>query len=232
GIYDRGKSRTNRIEAEAVAAEAVARMTSWLKLPEKQRPTLGIITLNAQQQSLILDLLDLARRDHPDLEWFFAEERVEPTIVKNLENVQGDERDVILFSITFCKDAAGKLPMAFGALNQDGGQRRLNVAVTRARQELIVFSGLTADQIDLSRTKAEGVRDLKTFLDYAERGPIALPAQDEGSVGGVDSPFEEAVAERLGERWQVVPQIGISGFRIDLGIRHPDLPGAYLAGIE
>ncbi|WP_284274933.1 DUF3320 domain-containing protein [Mesorhizobium huakuii] len=234
GIYDRGKSRTNRIEAEAVAAEALARMKSWLKLPENGRPTLGVITFNAQQQSLILDLLDAARRDHPELEWFFADDRIEPTIVKNLENVQGDERDVILFSITFWKDASGKPPpMDFGALNRDGGERRLNVAVTRARQELIVFSGFTADQIDPARSKALGVQHLKTFLDYAERGAIALPAQDIGSVGGFDSPFEEAVAAQLERRgWIVVPQVGISGFRIDLAIRHPDLAGAYLAGVE
>ncbi|WP_407865923.1 DUF3320 domain-containing protein [Phyllobacterium phragmitis] len=233
GVYDRGKSRTNRIEAEAVASEAVSRMKAWLKLPEKNRPTLGVITFNAQQQSLIQDLLDAARRNDPEVEWFFAEERVEPTIVKNLENVQGDERDVILFSITFWKDAAGKLAMDFGALNRDGGERRLNVAVTRARQELIVFSGFTADQIDPSRTKAVAVQHLKTFLDYAERGAIALPAQDSGSVGGFDSPFEEAVAAQLERHgWTVVPQVGISGFRIDLGIRHPDLVGAYLAGVE
>ncbi|EJZ18621.1 DUF3320 domain-containing protein [Rhizobium sp. Pop5] len=233
GIYDRGKSRTNRIEAEAVAKEAVSQMKAGLKLPEKDRPTLGVITFNAQQQSLILDLLDAARRDDPELEWFFVEERVEPTIVKNLENVQGDERDVILFSITFWKDAAGKLTMDFGALNRDGGERRLNVAVTRARQELIVFSGFTADQIDPTRTKALAVQHLKTFLDYAERGAIALPAQDIGSVGGFDSPFEEAVAAQLERRgWRVVPQVGISGFRIDFGIRHPDLAGSYLAGVE
>ncbi|RAZ88888.1 DNA helicase [Mesorhizobium hawassense] len=234
GIYDRGKSRTNKVEAMAVVREAVSRMTQWLALPENGRPTLGVITFNAQQQSLILDLLDAARRDHPELEWFFGEDRTEPTIVKNLENVQGDERDVILFSITFYKDASGKPPaMDFGALNRDGGERRLNVAVTRARQELIVFSGFTADQIDPSRSKAIAIQHLKTFLDYAERGPSALPAQDVGSVGGFDSPFEEAVAEQLGRRgWTVVPQVGISDFRIDLGIRHPDLAGAYLAGVE
>lgn len=234
GVYDRGKSRTNRIEAMVVVREAVSRMHGWLALPENGRPTLGVITFNAQQQSLILDLLDAARRDHPELEWFFAEDRVEPTIVKNLENVQGDERDVILFSITFYRDASGKAPpMDFGALNRDGGERRLNVAVTRARQELIVFSGFTADQIDPSRSKAIAVQHLKTFLDYAERGPIALPAQDLGSVGGFESPFEEAVAEQLERRgWTVVPQVGISDFRIDLAVRHPDLAGAYLAGVE
>ena len=234
GVYDRGKSRTNRIEAEAVVAESVSRMKRWLKMEERERPTLGVITFNAQQQALILDLLDAARRDAPELEWFFSEDRVEPTIVKNLENVQGDERDVILFSITFWRDSSGKPPpMDFGALNRDGGERRLNVAVTRARQELIVFSGFTADQIDPSRSKALAVQHMKTFLDYAERGAIAFPAEDRGSVGGFDSPFEEAVAAQLERRgWTVVPQVGISGFRIDLGIRHPDLAGTYLAGIE
>ncbi|MDR3487487.1 MAG: DUF3320 domain-containing protein [Bradyrhizobium sp.] len=234
GVYDRGKSRTNRIEAEAVAAEAVARMNAWLKLGEKVRPTLGIITFNAQQQSLILDLLDQARRAQPELEWFFAEEqRIEPTIVKNLENVQGDERDVILFSITFSKDHANKRLMDFGALNREGGERRLNVAITRARQELIVFSGFTAQQIDPGRTKSTGVQHLKAFLDYAERGAAALPAQSEGSVGAFDSPFEEAVASELERKgWMIVPQVGISGFRIDIGVRHPDLAGAYLAGVE
>lgn len=233
GVYDRGKSRTNRIEAEVVVGEAVKRLTGWLALPEKSRPTLGIITFNAQQQSLIMDLLDAARRHNPELEWFFADDRVEPAIVKNLENVQGDERDLILFSITFWKDAAGKLPMDFGALNRDGGERRLNVAVTRARQELIVFSGFTADQIDPARAKALGAHHLKAFLDYADRGAIALPAQDTGSLGDFESPFEQAVAERLEQRgWMVVPQVGISGFRIDLGVRHPDLAGAYLAGVE
>ncbi len=227
GVYDRGKSRTNKAEARAVADEAVKRMRSWLKLPEGDRPTIGVITFNAQQQSLIQDFLDQSRRDMPELEWFFADDRIEPTIVKNLENVQGDERDTILFSITSLKTllASGRW---ISALNRDGGERRLNVAVTRAREELLVFSGFRADQIDVGRTKAVGVHHLKAFLDFAERGAIALPAQDQGPVGGLESPFEEAVAEELSKRgWHVVPQVGISGFRIDIGIKHPDKAGAF-----
>ncbi|MFW8642063.1 AAA domain-containing protein [Rhizobium beringeri] len=213
-----------------MANDATARMLVWLKLPESVRPTLGVITFNSQQQSLIEDLLDQKRRDHPEIEWFFAKERIEPTVIKNLENVQGDERDVMLFSITFAHDHAGKLTMAFGALNGDGGERRLNVAVTRARQELMVYSSITADKIDTGRTKAIGVHHLKTFLDFAERGAIALPAVQKGSVGSFDSPFEEAVAAALdGRGWTTVPQIGVSGFRVDLGIVHPDKPGAFLA---
>jgi very-short-patch-repair endonuclease len=233
GVYDRGKSRTNREEARAIVADVRARLEAWLVLPELQRPTLGVITFNMPQQALILDLLDDARRDNPELEWFFSEDRIEPVIVKNLENIQGDERDVILFSITYCRDAANKLPMSFGAINNNGGERRLNVAVTRARRELKVFSGIRADDIDLGRSRATGVQHLKAFLDYAVRGAIALPAQDAGSQGPMESPFEEAVAAKLERRgWRIVPQVGVSGFRIDLAVRHPDHAGIYLAGIE
>ena len=233
-IYDRGKSRTNRKEAEAIVSEAVSRMKRNLQFPEDRRLTFGVITFNCQQQSLIQDFFDQARRDNPELEWYFADERIEPTAVKNLENVQGDERDVMLFSITFGRDISGRnIPLTFGALNRDGGERRLNVAVTRARQELIVFSSFKADELNVERSKARGVNDLKAFLEYAEKGPEAIAARTEGSVGGFDSPFEEAVAEKLeGKGWQIVPQVGVSGFRVDLGVRHPDKPGAYLAGVE
>jgi len=233
GIYDRGKSRTNRQEADAIVADAVTRMKGWLRLPEKDRRTLGVITFNSQQQSLVQDLFDEAQRKSPEIEWFFNDARIEPTIVKNLENVQGDERDVMLFSIAFGPDPAGKLPLVFGALNRGGGERRLNVAVTRARQELVVYASFKADQLNAEKTKSVGVRHLKNFLDYADRGAIALSAEQTGSMGGFDSPFEEAVAERLsGKGWQIVTQIGVSGFRVDLGVVNPDKPGAYLAGIE
>jgi very-short-patch-repair endonuclease len=232
--YDRGKSRTNRKEAQAIVDEAVARMKCNLQLPEHQRLTFGVITFNSQQQSLIQDLFDQAQRDCPELDWYFADERIEPTVVKNLENVQGDERDVMLFSITFGRDISGKsIPLTFGALNRDGGERRLNVAITRARQELMVFSSFKAEDLQVERSKSRGVADLKAFLEYAEKGPEAIAMRIAGSVGGFDSPFEEAVATALESKgWQVVPQVGVSGFRVDLGIRHPDKPGAYLAGVE
>lgn len=233
GTYMRGQGRTNPDEARAVVSLIRAKLARWLQVPESQRHTLGVITFNAQQQSLLLDLLDAERKANPSLEWFFSDEREEPVIVKNLENIQGDERDVILFSTTFGVDSAGKISMNFGALNLDGGEKRLNVAITRARSELHVFSSLTADQIDLSRTGARGVQDFKAFLDFADRGAIALAGQDSGSLGGVDSAFEAAVRETLIQKgWEVHTQIGVSGFRIDLGIRHPDYAGAWLAGIE
>ncbi|WP_197452848.1 DUF3320 domain-containing protein [Rosistilla oblonga] len=234
GTYDRGKSRTNRAEADAIVTDLVSRMKRCLQNPEDERLTYGVVTFNSQQQSLIQDLLDEALRSSPELEWFFDDDnRIEPTAVKNLENVQGDERDVMYFSITFGKDAAGKFPVDFGALNRSGGERRLNVAVTRARVALRVYASFLPDELRAERSSSRGVRDLKSFLDYAHRGFKSLVEQNEGSVGGYDSPFEEAVAKSLiALGWEVESQIGVSGFRVDLGIVHPDYPGAYLAGVE
>ena len=169
------------------------------------------------------------------IESHFAEERSEPVVVKNLETVQGDERDVMLLGIGFGTDEPGgtTMSMSFGALNGQGGWRRLNVAITRARQEMAVFTSFDPGMIDLNRTSAQAVRDLKHFIEFADRGPGALARAVHGSVGGHNSPFEQAVAQELARRgWTVVPQIGVSRFRIDLGIVHPDRPGDFLVGIE
>src|SRR5690606_26068516 len=117
-----GKSRTNRREADAIVADLVERMSRCLCKPGDQRLTYGVVTFNSQQQELIQDLLDEALRGTPALEWFFSDDRIEPTVVKNLENVQGDERDVMMFSITFGFDGAGKFPVDFGAINRNGGE--------------------------------------------------------------------------------------------------------------
>jgi very-short-patch-repair endonuclease len=123
--------------------------------------------------------------------------------------------------------------MNFGPLNQSGGERRLNVAVTRAREALLVFGSLRPEHIDLARTSATGVAHLKQFLTFAEHGARAFATTSTGPLGDFESPFEAAVAERLRARgWTVHPQIGVSGFRVDLGIVDPDAPGAFLAGIE
>ena len=153
--------------------------------------------------------------------------------VKNLESVQGDERDIMYFSITYGPDLHGAVSMNFGPMNRTGGERRLNVAITRARHELRVFSSLKAEQMDLARTQAMGVRDLKFFLEFAERGTRALAEAHTSSRGGFDSPFEEAVATALARKgWQLHTQIGASAFRIDLAVIHPDAQGVYLCGIE
>jgi len=231
--YDRGKSRTNRKEAEAIVADVVQRMRRELAKPERQRLTFGVVTFNSQQQALLQDLLDEAQRQEQALEWFFSADRIEPTMVKNLENVQGDERDVMLFSITFGFDAAGKFPVDFGAINRDGGERRLNVAITRARRELVVYVSFLPEQFRAERSAARGIQDLKAFLEYAAKGPQALVGRVQAGAGEHESPLEEAIAGELESRgWRIDPQVGVSGFRIDLGVVHPDLPGAYLAGIE
>lgn len=231
GRYEKGGARINQIEAKALVADLVARLQS----PGFRASglTIGVVTFNTEQQHLIEDLLDAERRKDPELESYFAESELEPLFVKNLESVQGDERDIMYFSITYGPDIAGTVSMNFGPLNRDGGERRLNVAVTRARYELRVFSSLRGDQMDLSRTQAHGVRDLKHFLEFAERGPKALVESHRGSQGDFDSPFEASVADALERKgWRVHTQIGASSFRVDLGVVHPDFPGRYLAGVE
>jgi very-short-patch-repair endonuclease len=231
GIYEKGGARTNPAEAKALVADIVAK----LKSPgfSESKLTIGVVTFNTEQMTLIEDLLDEERRKDPSLEPYFSEMELEPLFVKNLESVQGDERDIIYFSITYGPDLAGTVSMNLGPMNRDGGERRLNVAITRARHELRVFSSLKSEQFDLSRTQAAGVRDLKHFLEFAERGPRALAEATKESMGGFDSPFEEAVAGALASKgWQVHTQVGVSAFRIDLGVVHPDAPGTYLCGVE
>src|SRR5690554_269385 len=232
GFYARGKARHNQGEAKAIVAEIVRRLNSTD--PSIRSLSIGVVTFNTEQQSLIEDLLDKARSEDPSIEWAFSEETAhEPVFVKNLETVQGDERDVILFSITYGPDETGHVTMNFGPLNRAGGERRLNVAMTRARSEMIVFSTMSPDRIDLSRTQARAVADLKHFLEYAVRGASALAKAVHGSLGDFESPFEIAVSRGLQDKgWIVHPQIGVSAYRIDLGVVHPDIPGLYLAGVE
>lgn len=231
GVYEKGGARINKREAKELVADIVAKLRS----PnfKESKLTIGVVTFNTEQMNLIEDLLDEERRKDPSLEPYFSEAELEPLFIKNLESVQGDERDIIYFSITYGPDLAGAVSMNFGPMNRDGGERRLNVAITRARQELRVFSSLKPEQFDLSRTQAAGVRDLKHFLEFAERGPRALAEVTKGSLGGFESPFEEAVAAALASRgWLVHTQIGASSFRLDLGVVHPDAPGIYLCGVE
>ena len=228
--YDRGKTRTNQIEANAIVEDAVLRMKEWLSEPEEQRKTIGVVTFNSQQQSLILDLFDKALQDNPELEWYFSDDRVEPTVVKNLENVQGDERDVMLFSVTFGPDQSGKVPLTFGALNQDGGERRLNVAVTRAREQLVAYTSFLPDQLEAERSKSRGLRDLKRFLEYAHQGHMASETSTQNDIepdtsAAHQSSLEDEISRRLKlNGWDVQRNVGVSGFRIALAVRHPSDP--------
>jgi very-short-patch-repair endonuclease len=229
GVYDRGGSRTNRAEADAIV-KAIER--HYLD-SAKRHMTLGVVTFNQAQQSLIERMLDERRRASPKLDQAIAQTAQEPLFIKNLENVQGDERDIIFFSITYGPDASGKVSLNFGPLNLEGGHRRLNVAVSRARVGVVIFSTLLPEQIDLSRVRAAGVRDLKNYLEFAIRGPRALVEQSMPTGREPDSPFERQVIFALREKgWTVHPQVGVSGYRIDIGVVDPRAPGRYLLGIE
>lgn len=228
--YLKGK---NRKEGQQLVDYLVDRLR---RTPPSEQ-TFGVVTFGQAQQSLIEDLLEDARQSYPEIEAHFDTNLDERLFVKNIENVQGDERAVILFSITYGPDLAGKVAMRFGPMNQTGGERRLNVAVTRAREEMHLFSSMEPTQIDLKRlgVAAQGARDLRYFLEFAKLGPSAF-AKQITSIGGdadYDSPFEQAVAKKLRARgYETDIQVGVSGYRIDLGVRDPKRPGHYLAGVE
>ncbi|MDE5786256.1 MAG: DUF3320 domain-containing protein [Duncaniella sp.] len=227
GVYDRGKTRQNRAEAEAVIDEISRRLSD----PASAGRSIGVVTFNTNQQSLIEDLLNDLFSHNPALE-AAATELDEPIFIKNLENVQGDERDVILFSIGYGPDKDGKVALNFGPLNRDGGGRRLNVAVSRARYEMKVFSSLRADMIDLNRTSAEGVADLKAFLEYAEKGREYLAGRAATDDTAATDGLVEALSAGLKERgYNIRTGIGCSGYRIDIGVVDPADPDKYLIGI-
>ncbi|MFZ5697796.1 MAG: DUF3320 domain-containing protein [Pseudomonadota bacterium] len=229
GHYARAGARTNRQEAEAVV-KFIRQHFSIGSTPPK---SLGVVTFSQPQQKLIEDLVDAARRNDKELDRNIAAQTSEPLFVKNLENVQGDERDIILFSICYGPDETGRMAMIFGPLNRDGGHRRLNVAITRAKEEVHIFATLKPEQLDLSRSKAAGVSDLKLYLEYAQRGPVALLAQASPTGGLPESPFEVEVLRFLQEKgWQVHPQVGCSSYRIDLGVVDPRASGRYLMAVE
>lgn len=228
GRYERGGSCTNPIEARRVVEYLVKR----LHATEPGHRTFGIVTFSQAQQDLIADLLDRVRADDPKLEAHFSDKLVEPVFIKNLENVQGDERDEIYFSICYGPDDKGNVYMNFGPLTRQGGERRLNVAVTRARQVLRVFSTLTPDHIDLRRASTNGPRHLKEFLSYvALSSASAADAREAASV--FSNRFEEEIAGALTERGYVVDAaVGCGSYRLDLAVRHPDKPGVYALAVE
>ena len=223
GFYDFGKTRTNCAEAEAIVAETLHRLQNN---PER---SIGIVAFSKTQSDLIEDLLSEALAKHPDLEQqnLDAEEAI---FIKNLENVQGDERDVILFSVGYGPDKEGKLSMNFGPLNKIGGERRLNVAVSRARYEMKVFSTLRPEQIDERRTQSEGVLGLKQFLRFAEYGASILSASDQSADDHIL--IVEQIAEALRRKgYEVKMSIGSSALRIDLAIIDPLHADSYALGI-
>lgn len=232
GVYEPGKGRrVNEQEAEALVKHVLAQLrTDGFRYTEDT--SIGIVTFNAQQQMLIQEMLDSARAADESLEPYFSESNPEAIFVKNLENVQGDERGVIYFSTTYGPDARGVVSMNFGPLNISGGERRLNVAVTRARCALHVFTSLKPEDIDLNRTKAQGSADLRDFLDYARRGAASYLRLTQGGVVDSTDALAESIASALsGLGWQCSLNVGVSGYKVDLAILHPDREGELLAGV-
>lgn len=158
-------------------------------------------------------------------------ETPEPFFIKNLENVQGDERDVIFISVTYGKDIQGNLFQRFSGVNSATGHRRLNVLVTRAKKRTVVFSSIDGDEIHVTPSTPWGVKALKAYLDYAKKGIQAQPEISPGAEPANE--HEAAISYVLKDRgYEVVPQVGVSGYFIDLAVRHPHKPGAFLLGIE
>jgi hypothetical protein len=227
GTYRRGTSRDNPGEAEAVAKRVIHHFDT------RPQMTLGVVAFSEAQASAIDAAVLEARESRPDLERFFTNDRLNGFFVKNLESVQGDERDVMIFSIGYGPDENGKVLMTFGPLTKKEGWKRLNVAVTRARYRNEIVASIDAGDIPGSIPN-ESIRQLRNYLDYAARGMVALALDDgTGSGGDPESPFEESVIAVI-RSWgyDVTPQVGTAGYRIDMGVRHPSYPGAYALGVE
>lgn len=230
GVYDRGKSKHNKIEAEAVVDWIFSRLSN----PKKQQESIGVVTFSQVQQTLIEDLIDERLKQDSILEKFFTDEVQEPVFVKNLENVQGDERDVILFSVGYGPDETGHMTLNFGPLNRDGGWRRLNVAISRAKKEMILFASMEPDKINLSRTKAEGIHSLRAFMEFAKKGnkPLLLENRNKNknTSSEVIIPKIQKALEERGYRART--NVGNSDFKVDLAvIDNHNNGGVYLAGI-
>ena len=218
-----------RLEEAQIVAKAV--MQHAKKHPDL---SLGVATLNIKQKGLIEAEIEKLREQDPSCEDFFSDNKSEYFFVKNLESIQGDERDVIMISVGYFKNQNSTLPMNFGPINKDGGERRLNVLITRARNMVEVFSGIKASDFNMDKTNKRGVQLLQWYLDFAERGEIALKQSITSSADdSFDSPFEESVCNALREKgYSVKSQVGCSGYKIDLAIRDKDNPGHFLLGIE
>ncbi len=222
GIYDRGKSRKNRVEAR----ETVKKYKELKKkFPNK---SMGIIAFSIAQENAIREEFRVAGINIEES----IDSHREDLFIKNLETVQGDERDIILISIGYGKDSSGKLSYHFGPLNREGGYKRLNVAITRSRFKTVVISSISPEDLDEDKINVDGVRYLKYYLDYAKNKDFNKFLQTTEGLD-FDSSFEESVYEVLTkEGFSVSAQVGCSGYRVDLAIKHPKKPGVYLLGIE
>lgn len=232
GTFDRSRGatfRTNRVEAEEIVRDIHRRLNS----PALAHQSIGVVTFNIQQRNLILDLLEDSR--DPLIRAAMEQEK-DPLFVKNLENVQGDERDVIIFSTAFSpREPGGPLPLNFGPLSREGGERRFNVAITRARSEVLVVTSFDPEDIDLNRTRSRGMQDLREYMLRARArthndGAAAAPADTDAEGSSAipralsinDNPVRDRLMHELRERgWEVEGDYGLSSYTLDIVVREP-----------
>jgi len=220
------ENRRNMAEAQMVVDAVIAHMR------RDTDESLGVVALNLQQRELIEELFERAQTDDPAAQAYLEKfgSGLEGFFIKNLENVQGDERDVIFISCTYGPDGRGNQYQRFGPINSENGWRRLNVLFTRAKKRVEVFSSLDSSKIVIQSSTHRGVRALKNYLDYAKTGVI-----ESARLGGrePDSDFEISVAGALADNgYEVIPQVGVAGFFIDLAVVHPYEPGVFITGVE
>ncbi|MFP3088980.1 AAA domain-containing protein [Treponema sp. TIM-1] len=228
GIYDRGGKRDNIEEAKKVVGLIFEHIENF---PNR---SMGVITFSVSQQETIETVLRKGRLNNPKFEFFFNEEKDEPFFIKNIETVQGDERDTIIFSIGYGKDHAGKMSMFFGPLSSTGGERRLNVAITRAKYNIKLVGSITPQDIKTEKITSEGPKLLRSYIDFAINGQKMFLNENYASSDiQMESPFEQSICDFLIRNgYKVSTQIGCSGYRIDMGIHKPNDYSSYCLGIE
>lgn len=227
-LYERGRTQTNPQEAETVAAAVIAHARENAQAASPK--SLGVVALSLKQREAIEFAVERQRRLNPDVESFFAGGKLDSFFIKNLESVQGDERDVIFISVGYGRWEGGRVAQEFGPINRDGGEKRLNVLITRAKERIDIFSNFRGGDLQLAAGASKGLTVLKRFLAYAETGELETYAETGRST---DSPFEDQVrsaVEALG--YDVEPQVGEAGYFIDLAVRHPEQSGKYILAIE
>ena len=225
GVYEGGGRNCNRKEAE----ECIRLLEEHIQNhPER---SLGIVAFSEKQQTVIEEAVMDFRLRNPGYEFFFAEDAEEPFFVKNLENVQGDERDTIIFSICYAKNAQGRMYMRFGPLGAEGGERRLNVAITRAKYNVKLVGSILPGDIDPSRTSATGVMMLREYIFYAMQNDVSPVEGSSPSADGDD--MISMVADVIRQAgYQIRRNVGASAYRVDIAVVDPEDPEAFAAGIE
>lgn len=222
----RYQGRVNRIEAELVVDEILKHMEHC------QNESLGVATFNSTQRDLIEELFDSKAKTDLNAQSYLAKwkDGAEPFFIKNLETVQGDERDCIFVSFTYGRDDHGNMYQRFGPINGANGHRRLNVLLTRAKLRTVIFTSMRSEDVKIQEESSLGLKAMRASLAFAETGILEQPIVGNGPEPNEFEMSVGSAVKNLG--LEVVPQVGVAGYFIDLAVCHPKRPGAYILGIE